>query len=58
MNTTEAATKANVTTKTIRTWCRFGAVNATKAHGRWGHRRSLPHPPHRHRRSRPRPPRP
>lgn len=35
MNTNEAAIKANVTTKTIRTWCRFGAVAATKAHGKW-----------------------
>lgn len=35
MNTTEAATKANVTTKTIRTWCRFGAVQAAKVNGKW-----------------------
>jgi hypothetical protein len=35
MNTTEAAAKANVTVATIRTWCRIGAVTATKAAGRW-----------------------
>jgi hypothetical protein len=35
MNTTTAAAKAHVTTATIRTWCRFGAVNATKTNGQW-----------------------
>src|SRR3954469_14752295 len=34
-NTTEAAKAANVTTKTIRTWCRNGSVSATKVNGRW-----------------------
>ena len=35
MNTTIAATQANVTVATIRTWCRRGAVAATKTAGRW-----------------------
>jgi hypothetical protein len=35
MNTTAAAIQANVTTDTIRTWCRIGAVAATKQAGRW-----------------------
>lgn len=35
MDTTTAATKANVTTDTIRTWCRYGAVAAVKQAGRW-----------------------
>ncbi|OII60594.1 hypothetical protein BJP40_09545 [Streptomyces sp. CC53] len=35
MNTTAAATQAGVTIATIRTWCRRGAVAATKAAGRW-----------------------
>lgn len=35
MNTTAAATRANVTTATIRTWCRKGAIAATKRAGRW-----------------------
>ena len=35
MNTTAAATEANVTVATIRTWCRIGAVAATKQAGRW-----------------------
>lgn len=35
MNTTTAATKANVTVATIRTWCRIGAVAAAKVAGRW-----------------------
>jgi hypothetical protein len=34
-NTTEAAKAANVTTKTIRTWCRNGSVSATKVNNRW-----------------------
>jgi len=35
MNTTAAATQANVTVATIRTWCRRGVVTATKQAGRW-----------------------
>lgn len=35
MNTTAAALQANVTTATIRTWCRRGAVAAVKTAGRW-----------------------
>ncbi|MCX4885920.1 hypothetical protein [Streptomyces sp. NBC_00847] len=35
MNTTAAATQAGVTTATIRTWCRKGAVAAIKQSGRW-----------------------
>lgn len=35
MNTTAAAHKANVTARTIQHWCRYGAVTATKASGRW-----------------------
>jgi len=35
MNTTAAATKANVTVATIRTWCRNGVITATKTAGRW-----------------------
>ena len=35
MNTSEAATQANVTTATIRTWARFGAITAVKTAGRW-----------------------
>jgi hypothetical protein len=35
MNTTAAATQAGVTIPTIRTWCRIGAVAATKKAGRW-----------------------
>src|SRR3954471_23108225 len=35
MNTTTAATKANVTVSTIRAWCRTGAVAAVKQAGRW-----------------------
>ncbi|MGQ4513678.1 hypothetical protein [Streptomyces sp. DW26H14] len=35
MNTTAAANEANVTVATIRTWCRLGAVAATKQAGRW-----------------------
>lgn len=35
MNTTTAAQTANVTVATIRTWCRTGAVAATKVSGRW-----------------------
>jgi hypothetical protein len=33
--TTEAAAQAGVTTATIRTWCRIGAVAAVKVSGRW-----------------------
>lgn len=33
--TSTAARTANVTTKTIRTWCRNGSVSATKTNGRW-----------------------
>ena len=35
MNTTAAALQANVTTKTIRIWCRRGVIAATKHAGRW-----------------------
>lgn len=35
MDTTAAATLAGVTVATIRTWCRMGAVTATKRSGRW-----------------------
>lgn len=35
MNTTTAATQANVTIATIRTWCRNGVITATKTAGRW-----------------------
>lgn len=35
MNTAAAATQANVTVATIRTWCRKGAVAAIKQAGRW-----------------------
>ena len=35
MNTTAAATQANVTVDTIRTWCRKGVIAATKTAGRW-----------------------
>jgi hypothetical protein len=35
MNTTTAAIQAHVTTATIRTWCRRGAVAAVKTAGRW-----------------------
>lgn len=35
MNTSTAAIQAGVTTDTIRTWCRIGAVAATKTAGRW-----------------------
>lgn len=35
MNTTAAALQANVTTDTIRAWCRNGVVAATKTAGRW-----------------------
>ena len=35
MNTTAAALQANVTTATIRTWCRKGVVAAIKQAGRW-----------------------
>ncbi|MGW9371218.1 hypothetical protein ACWGVR_14545 [Streptomyces xanthophaeus] len=35
MNTTTAATEARVTVATIRTWCRIGAVAATKNSGKW-----------------------
>jgi hypothetical protein len=35
VNTTAAALQANVTTATIRTWCRIGAVAAVKLAGRW-----------------------
>ncbi|MER6860747.1 MULTISPECIES: helix-turn-helix domain-containing protein [Streptomyces] len=33
--TAEAATQANVTIATIRTWCRRGVIAATKQAGRW-----------------------
>jgi hypothetical protein len=33
--TAEAARHAGVTTATIRTWCRIGAVSAVKVSGRW-----------------------
>lgn len=35
MNTTTAAAQANVTTATIRTWCRRGVIAAIKHAGRW-----------------------
>lgn len=35
MDTTTAAATAGVTTDTIRTWCRYGAITATKRAGRW-----------------------
>ncbi|MBL3664477.1 helix-turn-helix domain-containing protein [Streptomyces sp. M2CJ-2] len=35
MNTTAAATQANVTVATVRTWCRRGVVTAAKVAGRW-----------------------
>jgi hypothetical protein len=35
MDTTTAAKTAAVTVATIRRWCRYGAVTATKATGRW-----------------------
>jgi hypothetical protein len=35
MNTTAAAIQANVTTATIRTWCRRGIIAAVKQAGRW-----------------------
>ena len=35
MNTTTAAEQANVTTGTIRRWCRTGRIAATKVNGRW-----------------------
>ncbi|MEU3990146.1 helix-turn-helix domain-containing protein [Streptomyces platensis] len=35
MNTTAAALQAHVTVATIRTWCRRGAIAATKTAGRW-----------------------
>lgn len=35
MNTTAAATEAQVTIATIRTWCRRGVIAATKIAGRW-----------------------
>jgi hypothetical protein len=35
MNTTAAATQANVTVATIRTWCRQGVIAAVKTAGRW-----------------------
>lgn len=35
MNTTTAAIQANVTTDTIRAWCRNGVITATKTAGRW-----------------------
>ena len=35
MDTTTAAAQAKVTVATIRTWCRIGAVAATKQAGRW-----------------------
>jgi hypothetical protein len=35
MDTTTAAHQAGVTTATIRTWCRMGAVRATKTARRW-----------------------
>jgi hypothetical protein len=35
MNTTAAATEAQVTAATIRTWCRKGVIAATKQAGRW-----------------------
>lgn len=35
MNTTAAATEANVTVATIRAWCRNSVITATKTAGRW-----------------------
>ncbi|MFF0166771.1 helix-turn-helix domain-containing protein [Streptomyces prasinus] len=35
MNTTAAATQANVTIRTIRAWCRRGVIAATKVAGQW-----------------------
>lgn len=35
MDTTTAAQQAGVTVRTVRTWCRIGAVTATKQAGRW-----------------------
>lgn len=35
MNTSQAATAANVTAATICNWARRGAITATKQHGRW-----------------------
>lgn len=35
MNTLTAAAEAQVTVATVRTWCRIGAVAATKQAGRW-----------------------
>jgi hypothetical protein len=35
MNTATAASTANVTVATIRTWCRNGVITATKQAGRW-----------------------
>ncbi|MFI0156197.1 helix-turn-helix domain-containing protein [Streptomyces lydicus] len=35
MNTTAAATEANVTAATIRNWCRKGVIAATKQAGKW-----------------------
>lgn len=35
MDTTAAAAEANVTTATIRTWCRTGVIAAVKTAGRW-----------------------
>ncbi|MEU9436620.1 hypothetical protein [Streptomyces sp. NPDC048252] len=35
MNTTAAAIQANVTTDTMRTWCRRGVIAAVKQAGRW-----------------------
>lgn len=35
MNTSAAATQANVTVATIRAWCRRGVVSAIKQAGRW-----------------------
>lgn len=35
MDTTTAATQANVTIATIRTWCRRGVIAAVKQAGRW-----------------------
>lgn len=35
ITSTAAATTAGVTIPTIRTWCRIGAVTATKTAGRW-----------------------
>ncbi|MFJ7418009.1 hypothetical protein ACIQXD_05270 [Streptomyces uncialis] len=35
MNTSAAAVETQVSVSTVRTWCRIGAVAATKAAGRW-----------------------